>query len=286
MKLSMLMFSLLLTTHVYSFSWGANGHRIVAQICEDHLTEKTKSEIKGILGKEYLAEIANWPDFIKSEKEWNFTNSWHYTTINMDQTFEQVKEDYKKDKNINDAIEAIELMKNILQEDKIATQYFEDLIQKNNATKLGNSTKATALAFLVHLIGDIHQPLHVGKNKDQGGNKIAVEYFGEKTNIHTVWDSEIIEHERLSYTEFAHFINKLSKEEVAEYQSHSLEDWAQESIVLREFIYNTLYDYTDRDSGLPSFSWQFQHDNINFVEERLLQAGVRLAGLLNEIFNP
>lgn len=283
MKLATFTLALLFTTNLFAFTWGANGHRIVAHICETHLSESAKSELKDILGKEYLAEIANWPDYIKSEKEWKFANEWHYTTIHLHQTVAEVKTFYGEDKKINDAIEAIELMKNILEGDKNAAGYFEGLMKKNKAIPLNNSTKATALAFLVHLVGDIHQPLHVGKNKDQGGNKITVEFFSERTNVHSVWDSKIIEHEKLSYTEFSYFIDKYSKAEIAECQKASVEDWARESIEHRENIYNTLYDYTDRETGLPSFSWNYQHDNIIVVEERLLKGGLRLAGLLNEI---
>lgn len=265
--------------------WGANGHRIVADVCDRHMTESAKSEVQKILGKEYLEEVSNWPDYIKSEDEWDFANSWHYTTINSSQTVAEVKRIYNEDTKINDAIEAIELMMGVLKGDGNATQFFENIINKNKARKLNNSTKATALAFLVHLVGDIHQPLHVGKNRDQGGNKITVLYFKERSNLHSVWDTDIIEHERLSYTEFAYFIDKLTEDEIRRYQSDPLEKWAEESIILREKIYNTIYDYTDRETGLPSFSWNYQHDFIPEVEDRLVKAGVRLAGILNEIYN-
>lgn len=264
--------------------WGANGHRIVAQVCENHLSDAAKEKIEDILGNEYLAEITNWPDYIKSERQWKFADPWHYTTVHIDQTIDEVKDYYHRDTTINDAFEAITLMQDVLEGDQEATSFFDRIIDKNRARRLNNSTQATALAFLVHTIGDIHQPMHVGKNRDLGGNKITVLYFSEKTNVHSVWDTDIIEHERLSYTEFTHFIDKLSPEEIADYQDDTMEEWALESIELREEIYNTIYDYTDRETGLPSFSWQYQHDFIPKVEDRLVKAGVRLAGILNEIY--
>lgn len=267
-----------------AFFWGANGHRVVAEICDYHLSEKAKIEVANILGKEYITEVTNWPDYVKAEKGWDFASSWHYTTIDLDESISEVRAEYAKDPAINDALEAMDLMINILKGDEVSSKFFEDLMTKNKANPLNGSVKATALAFLVHLVGDIHQPLHVGKNKDSGGNKISVLFFSEQTNSHSVWDTKIIEHERLSYTEFAHFINKLSPEEVASHQNATIDDWVRESITYREHIYNTLYDYTDRDTGLPSFSWQYQHDNIIIVKERLLQSGVRLAGILNEIY--
>ncbi len=265
-------------------AWGQNGHRIVAEICELHLSSHAKSEIQKVLGKNYLAEIANWPDYVKSEKGWDFAESWHYTTVHSNQTINQVISQYASDTKINDATEAIDLMLKILNNDKNAIEYFENLMKKNRAKPLNNSTKATALAFFVHIVGDIHQPLHVGKNKDHGGNKISVMFFGERSNLHRVWDTNIIEHEKLSYTEFAHFINKATESEIKNYQNSTMQDWANESISLRENIYNTIYDYTDRDSGLPSFSYKYTHDYTPLVKERLLSAGVRLAGILEGVF--
>lgn len=280
--LALLFFCVLHTQN--AFSWGANGHRIVARICDLNLTPQAKTEIQNILGKDYIEELANWPDYVKSERGWDFAEKWHYTTVHPDQGVLDVRAHYLKDSSINDAIEAIEFMHDILLGDAAAIQSFEKMMRDNRARPLANSTKATALAFLVHLVGDIHQPLHVGKNRDLGGNKISVLFFYEKTNLHAVWDTELIEHERLSYTEFARFSNKLTPAEMIDAQQSTIDDWAQESIVLRERIYNTLYNYTDRDSGLPSFSWQYQHDFIPEVKQRLALSGVRLAGILNNIF--
>lgn len=274
---------ILSATQLFNF-WGANGHRVVAQICEWHLSESAKEEVTNILGAELMAEVTNWPDYVKSEREWKFADSWHYTTVHPDQTVEDMERIYARDSSINDATEAISLMIDVLKGDAAATAYFDNIIDKNRARRLNNSTKATAMAYLVHLVGDIHQPMHVGKNRDQGGNKIEVLFFNDRYNIHSVWDTRIIEHERLSYTEFATFINKTTSEMVADLQDDPMEEWARESIEIREHIYNTLYDYTDRASGLPSLSWKYQHDNIVVVEKRLLEAGIRLAGILNEIY--
>jgi len=268
----------------FSYFWGANGHRVVAQICEWHLTETAQEKVQDIIGTELLAEITNWPDYIKAENEWDFAKEWHYTTVHPDQSVEDMQRIYAQDKDINDATEAISLMKGVLTEDPAATTYFDNLIDKNKARRLNNSTKATALAFLVHIVGDIHQPMHVGKNRDLGGNKIEVLFFNDRVNVHSVWDTWMIEHERLSYTEFATFINKTTPEQIEDLQDDYMEQWARESIEIREDIYNTLYDYTDRDTGLPSFSWKYQHDNIPVVEKRLLKAGIRLAGILNELY--
>lgn len=267
-----------------SAKWGANGHRIVAKICYDNLTEEARTAVDEALGDHYLEQVANWPDYIKSERGWRFANEWHYMTVQPDQTVAEYLEQTAEDPQVDHVMEGIDLMTAILEGDEQALQTLETLMDKNGVEHLAGNPKATALAFLLHFIGDIHQPLHVGKNRDLGGNKIEVLYFSERYNLHSVWDSHIIEHERLSYTEFAAFVEKHTHAQKAAWENDPVIEWARESIELREKVYNTLYDYTDRETGLPSFSWNYQHDFIPLVEERLGAAGYRAAALLNKIF--
>jgi len=280
-KIFMLLTFLLITNAVYP--WGRNGHRIVAAICELYMSDEAKEEMIKIMGPDYLEELAYWPDYIRPEKGWKMAAPWHYTTVNVGQTPEDIRIKYEEDDDINDALEAMDLMIDILQDDPDATKWLEDRMQKNRAKPLRGSTKATALAFLTHIVADIHQPLHVGKNQDRGGNNITVLYFDERTNLHAVWDSKIIDGEQLSYTEFTRFINKTTPAMIAEVQGASIDEWAHESILLREDIYNNIYNYTDKETGLPSFKWDYQHDYIPQVKDRLLKGGLRLAGLLNNI---
>jgi len=280
----------LITTLILLFAsqlllaWGQNGHRIVAQICYDNLTEETRLEIDEMLGDDYLAQVANWPDFIKSEQNWNFAKPWHYVTIHSHQTVEEVITEGRKKPKIENAIEAIELMKAILKGEEAATKQFQNLMDENAVKPLSGSIKATALAFLVHIIGDIHQPLHCGKNKDHGGNKISVLFFNERSNIHAVWDSGIVEKEELSYTEFSAFIVKHTITRKAAWETADIISWVEESIIGREKIYNTIYDNTDRDTGLPNLSYSYQHDFLPMVEDRLAAAGYRAAVVLNDCF--
>jgi len=268
----------------YSAVWGQNGHRIVAQICYDNLDKNAQNEVDKILGKEYLAQVATWPDFIRSEKNWDFSKPWHFITINTNQTVEQVIDEAAKDPKINNVYEAIELMTAILKDDSAAIKTLQDLVNKNNAKLLNNSIKATALAFLIHFIGDVHQPMHVGKNNDFGGNKISVLFFSQKTNLHSVWDSGIIEQEGLSFTDFSDFIERHLAPNKNKIQKANMVGWIKESVKNREKIYNTLYNNTDRSTGLPSLSYEYQHDFLEIVENRLGAAGYRAAKVLNTIY--
>ncbi|MFY0629138.1 MAG: S1/P1 nuclease [Flavobacteriaceae bacterium] len=266
------------------FTWGQNGHRIVAQICYNNLDNNAKEKVNEILGNEHLAQIATWPDFIRSEKNWDFTKPWHFITIDPDKNVQQVIDEAAKDPGVNNVYEAIELMTSILKDDQDAIKLLQDSVNVHKAKLLNNSIKATALAFLVHFIGDVHQPMHVGKNNDFGGNKISVLFFSEKTNLHTVWDTGIIEKEGLSFTDFSGFIEMHTAPNKKKWEKAKMIDWVKESVEYREKIYNTLYDNTDRSTGLPDMSYNYQHDFLEVVENRLGAAGYRAAKILNTLF--
>ena len=283
MRRLVVLLALYLLPHL-AFAWGANGHRIVAQLCYDNLSAEARQRVDAALGDNYLAQISTWPDYVRAETGWDFASPWHYMTVQPDQDVPDVARQTGEDPAVNDVREAIAFMSDVLRGDTDARQRLTDLMEENNAEPLAGSLDATALAFLIHFVGDVHQPMHVGKNRDLGGNKIEVLYFGERYNLHSVWDTRIIEQERLSYTEFADFVAMHTRDRKDEWSDDAPDEWMRESVVLREQIYNTLYDQTDRESGLPSFGYDYQHDYLPLVEERLGAAGYRAAALLNEIF--
>ena len=125
------------------------------------------------------------------------------------------------------------------------------MLTENAVEPLAGSLDATALAFLIHFVADVHMPLNVGKNRNLGANKITVLYFGDRYNLHSVWDTQMIESERLSFTEFADYMTIHTRARRAEWAEEDSQTWMEESVVLRERIYNTLYDNTDRETGLP-----------------------------------
>lgn len=267
------------------FAWGANGHRIVAQICYDNLSPNVQARINSILGDDYLTQVATWPDFIRSDTKWDFTQPWHYATINPGKTVKEIMKEGAKNNDIENVIEAIQLMTDILKGNAEAINQFQNLMDENDVKPLNGSIDATALAFLVHFIGDIHQPMHVGKNKDLGGNKIIVEFFSEKTKLHSVWDEGIIQKEQLSFSELAAFVNKHQEKMKDNCENDSIEEWASESVIEREKIYNTVYDSINEKTGLPVLSYQYLYVNLPIVEKRLAAAGYRAAFHINAIFD-
>ncbi len=183
----MLLFLMVVTQ---SWAWGREGHRLTALLAEQYLTPETKVQITELLGKETLADVAPWADAYRSDHQ--ETGKWHYVDI--------PKEEAKFDRNRDCPVSATD-PKSPWRDcvtDRIL--YFEGRLGDSS---LGAEERAFALKFLVHLIGDIHQPFHA-MGDDRGGNEIAVSFLGSRTcgtykcNLHGVWDTSIIEEQGLS----------------------------------------------------------------------------------------
>ena len=126
-------------------------------------------------------------------------------------------------------------------------------------------------------MGDLHQPLHVGRFEDLGGNKINVTYFGQNTNLHSLWDSKMVEDRKYSYTEFSNLLDIKSKDDVKSIQGGTLQDWLYDS----QKIANSIYFHTPKDSKL-SYAYNYRFEAT--VERQLLYGGLRLAKVLNDVF--
>ena len=244
-----------------SMAWGVLGHRIVGQIADTYLTKKTKREIFKILGNESVAMTSNWPDFIKSDPAYKYLDNWHY--INFKSGLDETT------------------LKNYLATDTLADAYTKVnwLIGQLKNKELEQDKKIFYLRLLIHIIGDIHQPLHIGRPDDRGGNNVKVNWFKDPSNLHTVWDSKLIDFQQLSYTEYASSINYTTKALRKEWQAEPISDWIWQSYQHAEKIYAD----TKPDSNL---SYEYNFKFIGVVNQQLLKGGVHLAGLLNEIFGP
>lgn len=240
-----------------AFAWGPIGHRVVGKIAELHLNSKTALKVKEILGDETLASVANWADFIKSDPNWKKANSWHYVSIPDGKSYEKIEK--SKD---GDVVWAIEKFSKVLSDKK--------------ATK---ENKAEAIKFLVHFVGDVHQPLHVGHVHDRGGNDVKINWFKEETNLHAVWDESLIDMQKLSYTEIVEFINHPTKEEIKKWQEQDIKDWLKESIALRDSVYDIV---KNKDQYKKYGEYLYNYKNIENLNHRMLQAGVRLAGVIEK----
>lgn len=240
--------------------WGANGHRIVGEIANQYLTGKARKAIREILGTESIAIASNWADFIKSDSTLNYLSPWHYVNIKAGLSYSEFN--------------------GWLQKDTIADAYtkLNFLITELKNKQLPIEKKQQYLRLLIHIAGDIHQPMHVGRLEDQGGNRIKVQWFNEPANLHSVWDDKLIEMQKLSYKEYTLAINHCSKNQRKAWQKQPLSEWLYESYQLVEKIYSSI---TQPDQKL---GYRYNFDYIAVVNQQLLKGGVHLAGLLNEIY--
>jgi len=252
MKKIIIIFAVFASLNV--LGWGDTGHRTIGHIAEQHLNKKTKKELARVLKRESLAIVTTWMDEVRSDKAYNHTHAWHYATIPDGQTYETCE---KSDKG--DIIETIERLTAALKKGGLDAK-----------------TETEHVKMIAHLVGDIHMPLHVGNGTDKGGNDFKLKYFWKDTNLHSVWDSKIIDGKQLSYTELANSINTLSKEEIEKLQNSTVRDWANESMGLRD----ACYEMDDK----KSVNYKYNYKHWPTVQRRLLEAGVRLAGVLNEIY--
>jgi len=239
---------------VNSFGWGSTGHRAVGLVAEKHLSAKAKKNIQKILGQNSLSEVSNWMDEIRSDSTYDrIATDWHWVTIETGKTYQESPKNSKGD--------------------VIAT--IDRIISELKKHTLDKKTEEEYLKMLVHLVGDIHQPLHVGCCDDQGGNKVKVKWFGRETNLHTVWDSYMIDDTKLSYTELTNYLDEPDAATLAQWQKAPVLTWADEDKAVRKQVYAI---------GDGSLSYKYSYVNLPLVKQRLLQAGIRLAAVLNEIY--
>ena len=245
-----------------ALSFGADGHRIVSQIAENHLSIKTALAINVITDGDSLAKLSVWPDRIRYVSVWEQSKYWHYVSIDDKEQFK----DFPRHRD-GDVLTALE--------------YFYAELQN---PQLPKKQQWEALAFFVHFVGDIHQPLHVGRRDDRGGNSIPVKWLkqSKSSNLHTVWDSLIINTENKSPEQYSEKLDRSGAAKAAWQLSH-FQDWAQESKALRRQVYNLAPD----SKGHPSLiDPAYVKRNKPIIERRLLMAGRRLADRLNRIFDP
>ena len=243
-----------------SNAWGVLGHRVVGQIADSYLTPKAKLEIQKILGFESVAMASNWPDFIKSDPAYKYLSNWHYVNLQNGLSFEQMDAFLKADTNTN-AYTKINFLTTELKKSKL----------------LPTETKQLYVRLLIHLIGDIHQPLHLGRLEDRGGNSIKVKWFNDEANLHQVWDEKLISFQELSYTEYANAINFTTLKQRTDWQNQTLTQWMFDTYKLTEKVYAETVPDTKLD-----FLYNFKF--VAPMNDQLLKAGVHLAGVLNGVF--
>jgi nuclease S1 len=240
-------------------AWGMLGHRIVGQIAEHHLSAKARKALRAILGDESIAMASNWGDFIKSDPSYDYLYNWHFVNLPEGLDEQGVDAFLNEEKNPN-VYNKIPEMVAVLKDPKSTAD-----------------EKKLAVRLLIHLVGDLNQPMHTARKDDLGGNKVYVTWFGEKSNLHRVWDESLIGYQELSYTEYAAAIDHPTKDQLNAWKNASLKDFVYGSYL----ACNKIYANTKAGDKL---SYKYNFDFAGLLNEQLLKGGICLANVLNNTF--
>jgi hypothetical protein len=264
MKLSKWFFATIIGLFSASaFGWGSFGHRVVGAVAQNHLCKNAEIFVADILDGATLAEVATWADEMRSQPKYDYMKPWHFVDIDKGQTYKDIQAPI--DGNLVTALAAQQTILN----DPASTK----------------DEKQQALKLIVHFVGDAHQPMHSGYKLDHGGNSIAIDWFGEITNLHSVWDSGLLEKTNLSFTEIAKLIDR-SGQPGWNVQQLNPENWVDESSFYNIKIEDEVVALKNGGNRfIPlKLTDDYFNQNIPLARQRLLESGLRLANLLNQNF--
>lgn len=254
---------LLLITFVVIFlpilcwGWGREGHQIIATVAEDHLDESTKVMIQSLIGNNHLYSIASWADDVRKDRR--ETAPWHYVDIRLGSAY-----DASRDCSLPHGCVVVKI---------------EEFLKVLTTKEASREDRAEALKFVVHFVGDIHQPMHAVEEA-RGGNEIHVQFLDSdrcgpyECNLHRVWDTSMIQHSGMSRADYAQHEEELITAEKLDGQRIGMpEQWANESAKLAEAAW--VPDGADLDE-------RYYDQQIKVVARQMALAGLRLARVLNE----
>lgn len=238
-------------------AWGPKGHDTVAYIAEKHLAKKSLKRVQEVLNGHSPVYVANWLDNASHTEEYAHTKTWHY--VNVDPAEGSYANSVKEAKG--DVVVAI-----------------NTIVEHLKSGELTRDKERAELMMLIHLVGDMHCPMHAGYKSDRGGNGTKVTYFGKQRKLHAVWDSDIVESaHRWSYSEWQEQVDRATKKEQKAMAQGTPNDWIEESVALARDVY-------ERSTTGENLSYDYVAHYTPIIEQQLLKAGIRLATLLEEIY--
>ncbi len=237
-------------------AWGKKGHDVIAYIAECHLSERALERVTEVLDGRTMVYYSSWMDRASNTPKYSYSKPWHYFNMDRRESVAEAKRSKKGD--LLSALNEIE--------------------KSLRSGELSKEQEKIALMMFIHLVGDMHQPMHLGEPDNEGGGTIPVVYFVESTNLHALWDYHLIEGVySWSYTEWQIQIDRASDDEEAKITAGSYLDWLEETHEITKLAYRktpaetrVFYSYIDEFRPI--------------VEQQFLYAGLRLAYLLNSIY--
>lgn len=241
-------------------SWGHKGHKIIALIAHDHIDPRAMPGIDALLQGQKMEDVASWADdMAHDDPQYHYTAPWHFLDMRSRLNYAQFKQAMLSQRQPN-LYTAILKNKN-------------DLANK----QLSLEKRQEALKFLIHLVGDAHQPMHVSREEDKGGNAIEVIFGGRATNLHALWDSGLLDRERKSYEKIEQDCDKATAAEIKKWQQDDPMVWLWESYQISSKLYAEIRNGSNLND-------QYYKQHVDMMEKRIDQAGIRLAGMINAIF--
>ncbi len=249
--------AIIVVSVIPAFSWGQKGHDTTAAIAERNLTPTAKHALDSLLEGKSIVYWANWLDNASHTPQYAYTKTWHYKNIDEGYSYEKAPL-----LESGDIVRALERQILIAQD---STRSVED--------------RRLAIKMIVHFLGDIHQPMHLGHASDRGANNVGVKFFNRDTNLHSVWDSNLPEAaHKWSFTEWSDQIDRPTQVEKNEILKGTISDWAKETFN----ICTRVYEETPQGTNI---SYDYIAKWTPTIENQFLKGGLRLADILNSIFD-
>ncbi|MBI3697323.1 MAG: S1/P1 nuclease [Acidobacteria bacterium] len=240
--------------------WGPEGHKITGRIAEKYLTSRAKRAVGKILGPDRnLPGITNIADEVRAKKP--ETGPWHYINIPITETvFDRAK---------------------YCPQGQCVVAAIERARDRLKSPGGSADERYEALYNLVHFLGDIHQPLHAGDRGDRGGNEVKVELLGQPSNLHRVWDSGLLDTLHGDWEVLSNRLGKISRAKRRTWSGGTPQSWAMES---HDLARDVAYRFETPGSGPVLLGDDYVKRSLPVAEQRLAQAGIRLAHVLNQVF--
>lgn len=247
----------MLSSPVLCFAWGQKGHDVVANIASRHLTPAASAAVDSIFEGKSMVYWANWLDNASHTPAYDYTRTWHYKNIDAEYDYAEAPLNPKGD---------------------VVTALNEQISLLSGGGLSGPDGKL-ALKIVIHLMGDLHQPMHAGRLSDLGGNRRKVKFFDNETNLHSVWDSRVPETgHKWSFTEWTEQLDRLPEERCKSYVEGTVDDWCRETWEIAKDVYASTPEGT-------VVSYDYIAGWTPTVEQQFLRGGLRLAHVLNYIFD-
>jgi hypothetical protein len=234
--------------------WGRVGHRVVARVAAGRLTDRARREVRLLLGDSSLAEASTWADEVRGDRP--TTAPWHYVNIPITDSVFRPAEHCRSGCVVSAAAAQLAIL---------------------GDRRQSRTARSEALRWVVHLIGDLHQPLHAGDRGDRGGNDVVVWFQNRRTNLHALWDSRIIESRGMSEDQWVSLIERhlQRRRDLRDLAAGSIAEWTMQSHDrARDVVYPMLSPWYFITSGYAEAA-------LPVLEEQMLRASVRLAEVLN-----